>query len=179
MPEIMNQQELPLTLTAAGLAGTALSEDDFKKKKISFTTDVPRLEYAWDCGVAIGKYLESLKKGKLLGVRCNKCKRTVIPPRVFCEMCFRKMDAWVGLKDTGVVNTFSLSYVTWDMKKLIHPQMPAVIEIDGTSKTKGILHMLGEVNPKDVRIGMKVKAVWKSPREREGAITDIKYFKPL
>ncbi|MCI0530723.1 MAG: DNA-binding protein, partial [candidate division Zixibacteria bacterium] len=60
-----------------------------------------------------------------------------------------------------------------------HPQMPAVIEIDGTSKTKGILHMLGEVNPKDVKIGMKVKAVWKFPREREGAITDIKYFKPL
>jgi len=24
-----------------------------------------------------------------------------------------------------------------------------------------------------------VKAVWKPPEEREGAITDIKYFKPI
>jgi uncharacterized OB-fold protein len=26
---------------------------------------------------------------------------------------------------------------------------------------------------------MKVKAVWKPAEEREGAITDIKYFKPI
>jgi uncharacterized OB-fold protein len=42
----------------------------------------------------------------------------------------------------------------------------------------GILHLLSEVDPKEVKIGMKVKAVWKPAEEREGAITDIKYFKP-
>jgi len=26
---------------------------------------------------------------------------------------------------------------------------------------------------------MRVKAVWKPPEQREGAITDIKYFKPI
>jgi hypothetical protein len=26
---------------------------------------------------------------------------------------------------------------------------------------------------------MRVQAVWKSPDEREGAITDIKYWKPI
>jgi uncharacterized OB-fold protein len=31
----------------------------------------------------------------------------------------------------------------------------------------------------EIKIGMKVKAVWKDPKEREGAITDIRYFKPL
>jgi len=30
-----------------------------------------------------------------------------------------------------------------------------------------------------VKFGMKVKAVWKPKEERVGAITDIKYFKPL
>jgi probable rRNA maturation factor len=42
----------------------------------------------------------------------------------------------------------------------------------------GILHLLGEVEPKDVEIGMKVEAVWKPAKEREGAITDIRYFRP-
>jgi len=54
-----------------------------------------------------------------------------------------------------------------------------VIEIDGASKGMGIMHMLSEVDPGDIEIGMKVKAVWKRPEEREGAITDILYFKPV
>ena len=41
------------------------------------------------------------------------------------------------------------------------------------------MHMLGEVDPEDVHVGMKVKAVWKPREERTGAITDILYFKPL
>jgi len=53
-----------------------------------------------------------------------------------------------------------------------------VIEIDGASKDMGIMHMLGEVEPDDIKIGMKVKAVWKPAAERTGAITDILYFKP-
>ena len=38
--------------------------------------------------------------------------------------------------------------------------------------------MLGEAEPEDLKIGMKVKAVWKAAGERTGAITDILYFKP-
>ncbi len=43
----------------------------------------------------------------------------------------------------------------------------------------GIMHKLGEVEPKKVKIGMRVQAVWKPDAEREGAITDILYFKPI
>jgi uncharacterized OB-fold protein len=43
----------------------------------------------------------------------------------------------------------------------------------------GIMHLLGEVDPQKVKIGMRVQAVWKPPKEREGAITDILYFKPI
>ena len=55
----------------------------------------------------------------------------------------------------------------------------AVIAIDGASPHMGILHKLGEVDPEKVYIGMRVKAVWKPEEEREGAITDIKYWKPI
>jgi uncharacterized protein len=40
------------------------------------------------------------------------------------------------------------------------------------------MHMLGGVDPQAVHIGMKVKAVWKPPEEREGSILDIRYFAP-
>ena len=159
--------------------GVYLRESDFRDKNVLFNEWNPNAQYAWDAGVAIGRYLAELKEGRLIGVHCKKCKRIVIPPRNFCEWCFRPMDDWVLLPDTGTVNTFSLCYVTWDMQVLTDPEIPAVIDIDGTSPSVGIMHKLGEVDPKAVRIGMQVQAVWKPPEEREGSILDIKYFKPL
>jgi uncharacterized OB-fold protein len=168
-----------MTVKIDEFRGVYLRESDFREKKVLYNEWNPNAQYAWDAGVAIGHYLAELKAGKLTGVRCNKCHRTVIPPRNFCEWCFRPMDDWVALPDTGTVNTFSLCYVTWDMQYLTDPEIPAVIDIDGTRPAVGIMHMLSEVQPDDVKIGMKVQAVWKPADEREGSILDIKYFKPL
>ncbi len=89
------------------------------------------------------------------------------------------MHTYKPLQDTGVVNTFSLCYVTWDVQRIKEPEIPAVIEIDGASPLHGIMHKLGEVDPDEVKIGMRVQAVWKPAAERQGAITDILYFKPI
>ncbi|MEM2446418.1 MAG: Zn-ribbon domain-containing OB-fold protein [Candidatus Bathyarchaeia archaeon] len=159
--------------------GIYVKEEDFEEGKILYTMWYPKLRYAWDAGVAIGRYLAELKEGRIIGRKCRKCRRIMVPPRMFCEHCFRPTDEWVYLKDTGTVLTFSLCYVTWDMVRIKEPQIPAVIQIDGASRGMGIMHLLGEVDPQEVRVGMRVKAVWKPPEERTGAITDILYFKPL
>ena len=161
------------------LPGTPLSEKDFQDGNILHTFDELRGDFAWDTGVAIGQYLAAFKEGVILGSRCNTCRKVVVPPRTVCEWCFHPMDSFVPLQDTGTVNTFSLCYVTWDVKRIKEPELPAVIEIDGASPLHGIMHMLGEVKPDDIHIGMRVKAVWKPPEEREGSVTDILYFKPL
>ena len=168
-----------MTANIESFRGVYLQESDFEKKTILFNEWNPNAQYAWDAGVAIGRYLAELKEGRLIGVHCRQCRRTVIPPRNFCEWCFRPMDDWIALPDTGTVNTFSLCYVTWDMKRVEEPEISAVIDIDGTKPLVGIMHLLGEVAPDHVKIGMKVKAVWKPSKEREGAITDIKYFRPV
>ncbi len=158
--------------------GVYLRESAFKENQVIYNTWAPNAQYAWDAGVAIGRYLKELKAGRLIGVHCKYCNHTVIPPRTVCEWCFRPMDDWIYLPDTGTVNTFSLCYVTWDMHYLDEPQIPAVIDIDGTRPSVGIMHMLGGVDPDDVEIGMKVKAVWKPAEEREGSILDIQHFEP-
>ncbi len=159
--------------------GTPVRSADLKKGRVFTTTYVPRIQYAWDTGQAIGRYLEELKNGRLIARRCNNCQRTMIPPRMFCERCFRPTHDWVVVQDTGTVNTFSLSYISWDVRRLKKPEIPAVIEIDGASTGMGILHVLGNVKPKAVRIGMRVRAVWKPAKQRIGSITDIAYFEPL
>lgn len=168
-----------MTAKIKSFPGTPLSEGDIRDGKVLSVHDKMNGQYAWDTGIGIGSYLASLKEGVILGSYCPDCRRTVVPPRTVCEWCFRPMDRFVPLEDTGTVNTFSLCYVTWDVKRIEKPELPAVIEIDGASPLHGIMHMLGEVDPEKVHIGMRVKAVWKPAEEREGAITDILYFKPV
>jgi uncharacterized OB-fold protein len=158
--------------------GTPLTQDDLDKGKVLTTYWKPRLEYGWDAGVAISRYLEELKNGRIIGVKCRRCRRVVVPPRVVCEWCWEPLYDWVYLKDTGTVNTYSICYIRWDASRAKEPQIPAVIWIDGASNA-GFLHLLDEVDPDEVKVGMKVQAVWKPAQERQGSITDIKYFKPL
>ena len=161
------------------LPGTPLKSADFSEGRVIYSKQSPKLEYVWDTGEGMGRYLAGLKEGKLLGVHCEHCDRTLIPPRIMCELCFKPITEWVELKDTGRVNTFALSYVNWAAERVKEPSIPAVIEIDGASEGIGILHILGEVNPDNVAIGMPVQAVWKPAAERQGSILDITHFRPI
>ncbi len=159
------------------LGAVYLTDDEFRKGiAVDFAVDA---RYAWDAGVAIGGYLDGLKQGKILGRSCHNYRRILVPPRMFCEQCFRPTDEWVQVKDTGTVNTFSLAYITWDMRQLTEPDIPAVIDLDGASPGIGIMHKLGDVDPESVHTGMRVRAVWKPVTERTGSILDIAYWTPI
>jgi uncharacterized OB-fold protein len=159
--------------------GTSLSEREIRDSKVLSLKDSLNGEFAWDTGIAISRYLMGLKEGVILGSYCAHCRQTVVPPRMVCEWCFHPMDKFVELEDKGTVNTYSLCYVTWDVQRIKVPEIPAVIDLDSTSPLHGILHKLGDVEPGQVSIGMRVQAVWKPVNDREGAITDIQYFKPI
>lgn len=139
-------------------------------------------KYAWAAGQALSRFLDELKKGKLIGRLCNKCNRVLIPPRMYCEHCFRPTDEWIYVEPIGRVSTAVVSYIAATRAKLEKPLIVAVIEIEGTGGS-GLFHYLEGVDPEDVIsrkvFGMRVKAIWKPEEEREGSITDIKYFIPF
>ena len=159
--------------------GREISAEDLASEKYLTTHYEAHLEYAWTSGVAISRFLDGLKQGVFWARKCHNCGRVMIPPRMYCEECFRATDEWVKVKDSGTVNTFSIVHVNTDASRRKKPLVVSVIEIDRASPGMGILHLLGEVAPEDVSVGMRVKAVWKPKTERRGAITDIRYFKPL
>jgi len=161
---------------------TKLSLKEIQEGKVLSVKDKPNLKYAWDNGVAIGRYLAELKEGRIIGKKCHSCKRVLVPPRLFCELCWRPTDEWTYVQDTGTILTFVISHVNWDASRVKKGQRyhtPAVIELDGAGKDQAIMHLIDDIDPKDIKIGQKVQAVWKKPEERTGAITDIKYFKVI
>jgi acetyl-CoA C-acetyltransferase len=170
-PTTATRLETPPTATPA----RSLSDAEFRAAT-GAVDDAIGAEYEWDAGVAVGRFLDGLRVGRIMGRECRNCGRILVPPRMFCERCFRGTDAWVQVENTGVVQTFSICHVSWDMQPLEEPQLPAVIAIDGSDG--GFLHMLGEVAPDDARVGMAVEAVWKPVGERSGSILDIAFFKP-
>jgi uncharacterized OB-fold protein len=164
----------------ASFPGTEISAQELRAGRYLVTRHFADLKYAWSTGEAISKFLEGLRDGEIWGRKCRRCRRTMVPPRMYCETCFRPTDEWVKLRDTGSVVTYSISYVNADASRREgkEPILVSVIEIDGATPMMGILHLLGEVDPDEVSVGMKVEAVWRTKGERQGAITDIRYFRP-
>jgi len=159
--------------------GKELGPEALDNGEVLITRYIADLKYSWASGEAVGRFLSELKNGRIVARKCNRCKRILVPPRMFCEDCFRDTDEWVYLRDTGSINTYSIAHVGTDAHRLSAPLFVAVISIDGASELMGFLHLLGEVEEKEIKVGMKVEAVWKPPSERVGSILDIKYFRPI
>ena len=135
-------------------------------------------DYIYTTGIAGDKFFKEIKESaKIKGTKCKNCKIVYVPPRMYCEQCFEKLDEWLDVSDKGTVHTYTICNMDLDGSKMDKPVIMAVIKLDGIHG--GIIHRLGEVNPEDVKIGMKVQAIFKNREEREGSILDIKYFKPV
>ena len=135
-------------------------------------------DYTYTLGVAGDRFFKEIKENaRIMGAKCKKCGLLYVPPRLFCERCFEKLKDWVDVGKKGVVHTYTVAHIDVDGSKLKEPTIWAVIKIDNAHG--GLVHKLGETDPKNVKIGMSVEAVFKGKRERKGSILDIKYFKPV
>ncbi len=166
-------------MKASGPRGTELTGKDLEAGLVPVVRYRPEARYAWSAGQAMSRFLEELKAGRFIGRRCNRCRRVLFPPRMFCEECYRPTDAWVHVQDTGTIETYSISYIDTDAKRITEPILVGVVSLDGASPGMGLMHFFGEMTKDEVHIGMRVKAVWRPPEHRVGSVLDIAYFRPL
>lgn len=152
-----------------------------KKEEFAIVPGKWEIPYRHSAGEVGTKFYEGLKQKKILGLRCPKCKRVIVPPRLFCDRCLVPMNEWVEVKDTGTIVTFTICY--WKFTGLPEPPYcVAWIKLDGADE--GILHFVGGVDLSDpkkalekIRVGARVKAKWRE--KRTGSILDIEYFEPI
>ncbi len=159
--------------------GVELGPKDMESGKVTTVRYHPDARYAWSAGEAMSRFLAELRRGRLIARTCNKCKRILFPPRMFCEECFRPTDEWMYVKDSGTIETYSVSYLDRDARRITEPILVGVVSIDGASPKMGMMHYFSEMTKDEIRIGMRVKAKWKPPEQRVGGVLDIEYFRPL
>jgi len=134
--------------------------------------------YQWSAGPRSTAYLQGLIDGELLGKRCPSCSKVYFPPRNgTCPMCGVLLgDDDVPVGPNGTVTTFCVVNVPFLGQKITPPYVAATILLDGADI--GVQHLLLEVPADEVRMGMRVEAVWK-PRDEWGpTMENISHFRP-
>lgn len=152
-----------------------MSQETKPQKPVSIAGAIimPYMYYAGSTGSRF--FIELRDNKRIMGIRCSKCNRVYVPPRSTCLGCFGKLKEWVELDSRGTLESYTFVQYPLPVHPLIAPFAYGIIKLDGADT--GLTHFIGEVEPEELKIGMRVKPVFKE--KREGNILDIKYFKPL
>ena len=122
-------------------------------------------------------FLRSLGEGKLLGIKCPVCERTLAPPRPICDRDFCETEGWVELALTGTLELFTIM----NLKIAGLPEPPyvlAYVKPEGSDTAiGGFLDGVDLTSFDDaltrLKVGAPVEIKFKD--QREGRITDL-YF---
>jgi uncharacterized OB-fold protein len=126
-------------------------------------------------------FLKALEEGKLLGARTRRGRGdkpgpVYFPPKEADPATGLELDEFIELPDKGTVTTFAIINIPFSGQRIKPPYVAAYVLLDGADIP--FLHLVTEIDPADVRMGMRVQAVWK-PREEWGlGIDNIDYFRP-
>ena len=102
--------------------------------------------------------------------------KVYFPPREADPATGQQLDEFVELPDKGTVTTFAIINIPFAGQRIKPPYVAAYVLLDGADIP--FLHLVTEIDAADVRMGMRVQAVWK-PREEWGlGIDNIDYFRP-
>lgn len=142
---------------------------------LSIITPV-RTSYTFTPGPSAQKFLQGIAKGKILGETCPSCQKVYSPPSGACARCGVATEGEVEIADRGTVTTFCIVRVPSENIDLELPYCAAQILLDGADIPS--FSLIQECPWEDVRMGMRVEAVWKPESEWEPSAENIRYFKP-
>lgn len=134
------------------------------------------LDYLYAASPEESSFYRGLAEGRILGQRCPACGKVYVPPRSACPADGTPTTDEVELSETGTVTTFCVVNVPFMGQKIKPPYVSAYVLLDGADIA--FLHLILDIPAEEVRMGMRVKAVWK-PREEWGTtIENISHFAP-
>jgi uncharacterized OB-fold protein len=134
------------------------------------------LDYRYTAGSASSRFLRAVAEGKLLGQRCPNCLKVYIPPRGACPTCGVPTEEEVALSDRGLVTTYCVVNVPFVGHAIEMPYVAASILLDGADIA--FQHLIQEIPADQVRVGMRVEAVWKPRQEWGPSLDSIRHFRP-
>jgi hypothetical protein len=148
------------------------------EKVIITNKGMVRAEFNFWVGRYMDKFYDNLENKKIVGNKCTKCGVVFVPPRKICGRCnvVISLDQnWVDLPNTGTLMNYTITPYKVNergSRNIKKGQIIGMINIDGSNT--GIVYKLLNIEPGDVKTGMKVKIEW--AEKTKGDPSDIKGF---
>jgi len=134
------------------------------------------LDYSYAASPEESAFFRGLAEGRILGQRCPACQKVYVPPRSACPVDGVPTAEEIELGQSGTVTTFCIVNVPFLGQKIEPPYVSAYILLDGADIA--LQHLILDIPADEVRMGLRVKAVWR-PREEWGTtIENISHFAP-
>ncbi len=150
--------------------------DDSSGDPVTTIVSPVRLAYQYAASPEESRFFRGLAEGRILGQRCPTCEKVYVPPRGACPVDGVPTNDEVELPDRGTVTTYCIVNVPFLGQKITPPYVSAYVLLDGADIA--FLHLILDTEADEVRMGMRVEAVWK-PREEWGTtIENISHFRP-
>ena len=134
------------------------------------------LTYDYTPGAALSSYLRGMAEGKLIGHRDDDTGKVYVPPRGVSPVTGKKTHEIVEVKSAGVITTFNVTNLPIPGKDVELPYVCAWIRPDGADTT--LMHIIQGCDPSEVRMGMRVEAVWKPQEEWTTSAENIMHWTP-
>jgi uncharacterized protein len=144
---------------------------------VGMVTTPIELSYEHTASAEESAFLRGLAQGRLLGQRCPACGKVYLPPRAACPADGVPTAEEVEVSDTGTVTTFCVVSVPFRGQRVEPPYVAAAVLLDGADIA--IQHLILGCEPGEVRMGMRVSAVWKPPEEWGLTPENIDHFRPV
>jgi uncharacterized OB-fold protein len=135
-----------------------------------------RMEYTYVAGAGRSVFLRGLARRRLLARRCPGCAQVYLPAPEFCSRCLRPVGAPFEVDGRGVVTTFCVVNFPFPGQVYEPPYVVAHIRAHGADTS--LMHLVREIAPERVRIGLEVEPVWVPDGELAASLTSIRYYRP-
>lgn len=125
----------------------------------------------------IESFYKFIREGKLMGAKCGRCQKLLVPPRPMCTECFSKDLRWKELQKQGKLLTYTVIHVAPKKFQAITPYAVGIVELEDGARLPG---MMKNVDFDKVRIGMNLTVDFENePTSEEWPQWPRYYFKPL
>jgi uncharacterized OB-fold protein len=139
-------------------AAEAPAQDIGAERAAGMTIAPVRLHYLHTASPGETAYLRGLAEHRLLGQRCGVCGQVYVPPRGTCPADGVPTSEEVELPESGTVTTFCIVNVGYPGQRVTPPYVAAAVLLDGADIA--FQHLVLGCDPGEVRMGMRVRAVW-------------------
>lgn len=135
------------------------------------------MDYTVTPGTSMSTYLHALADKRIVADLCPETGQVLLPPRGVCATSGRSPAGVVEVADTGFVDSFNVTRLPIKGRDdLKPPYVSAWVVPDGASN--GFICLVAGCEPDEVRIGMRVRAVWKPDDELEASAANILWWEP-